>query len=93
MKKKYASSSKNQKNYLKKAIAPLLIKYRIANSTLAAFLGIKSGLRKHIPVVKNLSAIRKKEVESFFVRDDNSRATAGKRKQSQKSRNDFFVIP
>ena len=80
MKKEYKSSlTKIQKISLKRAVAPLLVKYRIAHSTLASFLGVKTGIRKCIPIAKNLSESRKKAVKTFFLRDDNSRATAGKK--------------
>ena len=95
MKKEYKSSlTKIQKISLKRAVAPLLVKYRIAHSTLASFLGVKTGIRKCIPIAKNLSESRKKTVKTFFLRDDNSRATAGKKetvtKYKKKGRNIFF---
>lgn len=64
--KKKCNIIKNSEKSLKRAIAPLLVKYRIVHSTLAAFLGIKNGIRKQIPVAKSLSGIKKMQVESLF---------------------------
>lgn len=66
MKNKYVSSSKIEKKSLKRAIAPLLVKYRLAHLTLASFSGIKGGIRKHIPVAKKLSSTKKRSRIIFY---------------------------
>lgn len=63
---------------LKLAVFKTLKKYRIVRSSLNNYLGLRRGFRQTAGLKEKLN-LRKKTVEAFFGRDDNSRATSGKK--------------
>lgn len=85
LKSVYKLSNRQEKNVLKKVIVnPITKKHRITNK-LTKVIGLKGKIRKYV-VMSSKRCSLKKEIHDFYLRDDVSRPTAGKKECKTKNK-------